>query len=569
MNIFIPVMVAILMIGSVALYIALNETSKTIEKTNRQTINRIQESVEVIFSEADAQSLNYSVSPSVMMRLEELLKEGNRSEEIRQTAAILKTILDSNVNSKDFLHSIYIYIKNDNRNFFASNKGLANDSNVSDSEWMTSLDSAPRDIQQWIEARSIGKFTGITQYKTDVISLFKWFHISGRAGRQGVLVLNIEKGYLQKLFQSNLSYKGQNILMVDNAGNILCSSSANDAGDIHDLSFLYSDHFVQVSTNDALGVEYISFIPKAVLTLQSNDMIFIIALAILIALALCSLIAIAITKENVRNIDAIMALLRAAEQKQKLPQPTGANDVYGYITQEIVQSYLHRNQLNQQLMEKKINLEAMRFQFLQAQLNPHFLFNTLKNIYWKTVRLSGLPNEASKMIELLSSVLHYTLVHPQRYVPLEEEIDNTRKYIQIQKMRFDYAFIDEWDVDPELLNERCIKFLLQPLLENSISHGLTGKEGGVIRIMVQSQTDRIGFSVRDNGHGLSEKKLDEVRKNLEAENSPVEHIGLYNVNKRLILAYDNASSICIESTYGEYTLVSFSIPRLTQRIAPE
>ena len=111
----------------------------------------------------------------------------------------------------------------------------------------------------------------------------------------------------------------------------------------------------------------------------------------------------------------------------------------------------------------------MYYYFLQSQLNPHFLFNTLKNIFWKTVRLTGSQNEASRMIDLLTTLLYYALVQPDKFVMISEEIKMTNCYLEIQQLRFDSKFKVTWKCGPEIQSMKIIKFILQLLVENIVS----------------------------------------------------------------------------------------------------
>lgn len=555
MLIFMPVIVAIPLIGAAILHLTISETQNNIELINKQTVERVRESTELIFAEADVQSLNYSVSPNVILSLEELLVKGNHSDHVRQTTNIVKTFLDSSVNSKAFLHSVYIYIANKDMNFFASTKGLANASNVGDVSWMHDIQHLGQDEQR-LEFRTINRYLGLTSYTTDVLTLFKPMFISGRTGQVGTLVMNIDLRYIERMYEKHMDYPGQIISLVDLNGHVLASTDPA-------YEFISTEdeaYYAFTETNDAYQLRYISMIPRRVLQIQSAEMTRLILVVLLIALVLCSILALFITKQNTRHIDQIVDLLAAAENRQSLPEVARQNDVYGYITQNIIKTYLAHNQVNHELMEKKMNLEAMHFSFLQSQLNPHFLFNTLKNIYWKTVRLSGAPNDASLMIEQLSSLLHYTLVDREREVLLEEEINMTHKYIRIQQMRFQDAFITSFDVDAKLLANSCIKFLLQPLIENSISHGLVGRMDGRIWIKINEHDGRMHFTVQDNGLGISPQRLAEIQASMQEAVATTENIGLYNVNKRLLLAYDEAAALEIQSDGASGTRITFSIP---------
>ena len=330
-----PVIMAIVMIGIVAVYLTINESEKYVEGINQQTIERIQRNTELLFSEADAQSLNYSVSPSVMLRLEELLNKGYNNQETRKITNILKTFIDSNVNSKEFLHSVYIYIDNPNGNFFSSMVGLANATNVSDTEWLDRLDAMPADKNQWVEPRTIVRYMGVTQYTTEVISMYKWLYTSGRPGKIGILVLNVYRDYLEKMFEDNLSYPGQMILLLDLNDKVLCTSGTEVTTDSMREGYLSEHYFVQRKANEALGISYLSLIPKDVLYLQSKEIMITILSVILIVLLICATLAFFITRQSTGNIDGIIQLLYAAENGEELPTLPNRNDVYVYITHNL------------------------------------------------------------------------------------------------------------------------------------------------------------------------------------------------------------------------------------------
>lgn len=557
-----PVVLVIAMLGWMAIYIINSNAKKSIIENNMRTIGRIRESTELMFSEADAQSLNYSVSPHVMLRLEELLENGYADKENLDVSYMIKTFVDSNVNSKPYLHSIYIYLNNTHGNFFASFVGLANETNFRDTGWMQKAEETPLEQKQWLELRNINSYA-MTAYSTNVLSVYKRIYASNKQTPIGILLLNIKVNYLNAFYSDYLSFSGQSILLLNQQGDVLCSSGEqlfDKQLDNDDLSTLEKTYFVAREDNSAYGVTYLSLIPRAALYQMSRDILGLVEIAILISLLLGSTIAYITTRRNTKDISAVVQLIEAAESGQEMPTIKPSADIYGFIMQNVVKSFLERNTLDRQLVEKKYRLEAMYFSFLQSQLNPHFLFNTLKNIFWKTVKLTGQQNEASHMIDLLSGVLYYALVNQDRYVLLEKEIENTEKYLQIQQLRFDGAFRVSWDIDVDTRENKCIKFLLQPLVENSLSHGLQNTRPGEISIAVLQQDQRILFRVTDNGAGFTQERLDEIRQRMRQEDSPVQSIGLYNLNRRLVLAYGEDSALQIESIPGVETTIRFSIP---------
>jgi two-component system sensor histidine kinase YesM len=555
-----PVFLVAVLFSLTAIFITMETSRRTVETINEQTVSRIKESTELIFSEADAQSLNYSLSPFVMLRLEDLLRSGYSDKEYLDISYMIKSFLDSNVNSKSFLHSIYIYLENDRKNFFASSIGLANVLNSRDTAWIEKTYLASPGTKQWLELREVGIYA-VSNHLTNVITLYKRLYSSNRPAPAGVVVVNIQQDYLKSFYRSHLTYPGQSIILLNDDGTLLCKAGALEKeSKFPDIDALRKNYFSSQQANSAYGLTYLSLIPRNTPGVQAGAMIrFVIAAAILI-LFLGGVFACSVTRGNTRDVEYIIRLIDSAEKGEELPVSRSSRNIYGYITQNIIKTYLEKNQLDRQLIEEKYILESLRFSLLQSQLNPHFLFNTLKNIFWRAVKLTGGCNDVSRMIDLLSSVLHYALVNRDRYVLVEEEIENTRKYIEIQQIRFDYSFRVDWSCEGDISNARCIKFILQPLIENGITHGIRDIKNGIITVSIKPDRDGLCFSVNDNGRGFTPECIEAITRQFSLDNSPVKNIGLYNLNKRLILAYGPEAALEIQSTPGLETSVRFTVP---------
>jgi len=165
------------------------------------------------------------------------------------------------------------------------------------------------------------------------------------------------------------------------------------------------------------------------------------------------------------------------------------------------------------------------------------------------------------MITNLTDILEYSLSNPNETVSLEEEIKNTRSYIDIQKVRYKDKFDFIWEYDEEVLNYRVIKLLLQPLIENSLYHGIKEKEGkGSIKVKILNFKTYLKISVIDSGMGISKEDLAEIRDRLKRETDYTDHIGVYNTNKRMVLFYGEDHGIKILSKYGFGTVIQMIIP---------
>lgn len=226
-------------------------------------------------------------------------------------------------------------------------------------------------------------------------------------------------------------------------------------------------------------------------------------------------------------------------------------------------------QIQRLLKEKYANevlLKESELKALQAQINPHFLFNTLLSISWKA--RSNQDMECYEMITALSSLLNANIYTPAtRMIPLQEELQNVRNYLLIQKIRFGPKISYDIDVDTRLMKKPILKLCLQPLVENAVVHGLENKvEDGSILITGDMAGEReMLIRVIDNGVGFNP---DELNLQLDAQESDPaavpegggHHIGLLNTHLRIKYTYGKAYGITIDSAPGKGTTISVRLP---------
>ncbi|MGA3133962.1 MAG: histidine kinase [Terracidiphilus sp.] len=201
--------------------------------------------------------------------------------------------------------------------------------------------------------------------------------------------------------------------------------------------------------------------------------------------------------------------------------------------------------------QKRLLLEA-RLDALQRQINPHFLFNTLNSI---AALVRSKPELARTMITKLSNILRALLKDHDAYVPLREELKFTDDYLDIEVVRFGADKLRvEKDIDPRTLDVLVPSILLQPLIENSIKHGLEPRiHGGTITLRSRLEGDRVSIEVADDGVGINGRPPSALRRTGAG-------IGMKNVQERLEVLYGNQASFNIVSNPGRGTLVSIEIP---------
>ncbi len=210
--------------------------------------------------------------------------------------------------------------------------------------------------------------------------------------------------------------------------------------------------------------------------------------------------------------------------------------------------------------------ENMRFKALQAQINPHFLLNTLNNIKW--VAYMRQDREVGEMISHLGVIMESSVGKGDDIIPLGEEIQYIRSYIALQKIKYDERIEVDYDIPSDTLQVLVIKFTLQPLVENSIYHGLDKKTGqGRIAISAAVAGDDLLIKVEDNGLGMSPSCLEQLRRTL-GEGSGMttgEKLGLANVHERIRMQFGEPYGIALESREMAGTVITVRIPFMIRR----
>ena len=222
-------------------------------------------------------------------------------------------------------------------------------------------------------------------------------------------------------------------------------------------------------------------------------------------------------------------------------------------------------------MMKKSNLDARRLRkaelrTLQAQINPHFLYNTLDAIVWKAE--AGEKDEVIHLTSALSDFFRISLSSGADWIPISQEKKHIEGYLKIQQTRYRDIMDYEIDIPDEIGDYYILKLLLQPLVENALYHGVKIKRGGgFIRVSGRVQDGLLVFSVKDTGLGMSPEQLADLKDRMKKGQPSVSEgnggFGLVNVNMRIRLYYNQADDLMIESG-PEGTTVSFKVPLRTR-----
>ena len=213
------------------------------------------------------------------------------------------------------------------------------------------------------------------------------------------------------------------------------------------------------------------------------------------------------------------------------------------------------NRLIDEVYVNKIALKEYELKALQAQINPHFLYNTLSMMNWMAIRSNQM--DISKVTLALSTFYRTALSKGEDVVTVENCIQNTKAYLEIQLVMHDHGFTVDWEIDPTIKNEKMPKLLLQPIVENAIEHGIDEKEEGDknLALSFHGKEDIVEITVRDNGKGMEQEKAEKL------VTYQAKGYGLKNVNDRIHLLYGNEYGIQIFSELGIGTTVVMRFPK--------
>jgi two-component system sensor histidine kinase YesM len=221
-------------------------------------------------------------------------------------------------------------------------------------------------------------------------------------------------------------------------------------------------------------------------------------------------------------------------------------------------------------VKEQENLQKAELRALQAQINPHFLYNTLDTIIWMAEAQK--TEHVIEIVSALSNFFRLSLSKGKDWITIGEELERTRSYLTIQKMRYRDIMDFRIEADEEVLNNTILKLILQPLVENALYHGIKNKRGGgmiVVRARQNSEKE-ILLEVEDNGIGLTPDRLQELRAELDDDAGEMKMesgFAIGNVNMRIRLYYGRQYGLSIRSESNVGTCATLVIPAISDEVA--
>jgi two-component system sensor histidine kinase YesM len=320
---------------------------------------------------------------------------------------------------------------------------------------------------------------------------------------------------------------------------------------------IYTVHPLENCDWRIVGVSYVDELVTIKVAATIRIVLFIAVIVVLTTVLAGIVLAKTFSKPASELAGAMSRFVKEAEDFEFYP-------VKG--TEEIValsNSFEHMVVQIQELMEKvrneEITLRKTELNALQAQINPHFLYNTLDSIAWMCE--VGRTEEAVEMVNALARLLRISISKGHELITIRQELQHAECYLKIQKFRYKSQFDYKFKVEDNCLGYLCNKITLQPMIENAIVHGLDLTDKGEIVIEVYEEDKNIVMTVWDNGVGMTEEQCKEI---MQKDTHQKGCIGIKNVNDRIKIYFGEQYGITISSELDEWTKVEIRMPKISE-----
>lgn len=512
----------------------------------------------------------------------ELVNKINQESENAMEISLLRDKLSKLTNSKEGIRSIALLCSSGKTAFYDTLTASS-----IESSWMNkSFDRA-------------SFYAGITKSKGSVLvptsyasqlgdKKYYLFHIANKMldfndikkDAIGVIVISIDEDIIFKacneaenMKQSPKGIKSVNFI-VDSNGIVVSFPDKNCIGKkFSDYSDLFktvpSFNGNTIITNELLdhktgwiivnAVDQSYLFSKVYMTQRLTIIFGVLALLFSIA------VIIYVTRNFSGSIDKILSAMKTAQKGElsvRVELDEGDDDEISAIASRFNKMISRINQLVEEVKGATFKQKEAEIRALEAQINPHFLYNTLDTINWMAIEKE--EHEISNMLKSLAQILRYSVNKSNSIVKLREEIEWLKQYIYLQQYRFNHSFECLMHIEDNVLDCNVHKLLFQPFIENVIIHGFEGRRsGGILKISIKDMENAILITIEDNGKGMKKEIVEALN---SVENIGIDTqgsgLGVKNVFNRIKMYYGDIGSWKVSSKPGEGTIIHLQIPKL-------
>jgi len=357
------------------------------------------------------------------------------------------------------------------------------------------------------------------------------------------------------------------IVLTDRFDTAFYTTSGSVLNDMNKCKLDWSGHVTTVDNRPYYGIaqrlpgSQINVITLSSVWTQRQITIYIVFFLLFLGILIVILVFLFADKVSKSNSRVISELLNAVSECGKgnidyristvtFEEFQTLYDAFNGMMSQLQQSF----QRNNELMERK---RIMEVKHLEEQFNPHFVFNVMETIKYE---IMSNPGKAAKMVVTFGNLMRYSVNYGNARVTIGTDIAYIKDYLKLQKVRYGRRLSYKIEIEPDLLGYKIPKLLIQPIVENSLSHGAQDRKHIAIDIRGYRSEDSLIFTIDDDGCGIEERELDRIHKTFSDDSAKPEHIGLYNVHKVLTLLYGEPYGLRVSSHEGLGTKVVLTMP---------
>jgi len=569
-NIGIIIIVTILLIGSTSYYMTKKTVELRVSESTVETLKQIDKNMNMVLGNAGDLSLYVISDPNIRnfckMKPEQLSQYQDPLVTLNESYANL-------TNTKSYILSINVY-GDQGLNFETAGYSFVNDKEKLRLKQYE--DNIPQNGNYILTPTYNRDYTVLgSKY---VISLYRQLNdINYLSRRLGIIRLDLDEREINKTYKDIKLGNTGYVFITNKNGEILSHSdvsmlsknirnaepfnqaftSGTDLG-FYRKSYKNTDALITYYTSSNQNLMYISIVPFKELAKELDTSLAITFFLSLLVCAIAFIILTIITGKMTKPIKKMTKLMKKIEEGDlDVVLNTDRKDEIGILGKSFNSMTARLKTLINEVYKIQISKKEAELKALQAQIDPHFLYNTLDVIYW-TSRLEKAP-KTGELVDALSKLFKLGLNKGNEITTVKNEVDHIKSYLLIQKYRYDEAPTFIIDIDPSLYEYSTIKLILQPFVENSLLHGFsTSGKKGEIKILGTDLGEDIQFEVVDNGVGMDEDRINEI---YDPEFEGRKGFGVYNVDQRIKLYFGEKYGVVIHSNKEDGTRVVITIPK--------
>ncbi|NLY73929.1 MAG: sensor histidine kinase [Firmicutes bacterium] len=469
------------------------------------------------------------------------------------------------------VNSIDLFL-NKSQVLLPSDQGVYSDLDEATTDWYHQLQETDEIVWtddygpklQFLRVRPLNQITMVRP----LVSVVTWEKV-------GLIAINLEKRVIQDLLAGD---SDTNNILINQSGKIIIASLNSDydygeiAGNIMEIreELKKGKSFGRINginsvfvgfRSSSTGWELISFAPVRPSLMKISRFRNYVILFLLTNFIILSLLILLISKRMFDPVNKLISFMKKVEQGNlNVVIEDNRKDEFGYIYSNFNRMVANIRYLFQELYEEKLLKKDAELKLLQSKINPHFIYNIFNNMSW--LLELGKYDDLGEMIDSVAKFHKTSLNYGSDFIKIADNVEQLKSYAKIQMIRFKNKFSCEFEIDQQVLEYKIPVFILQPLLENAICHGIEPKEDfGFIKVAIKQNKGNLVCTIKDNGVGIAKGKLNEIRKNIDEElDDNNRFFALANVNKRIKLHYGPEYGLKIISKKGLGTKVTVIMP---------